>query len=39
MLGFLSALPIGQGFSYENKEFAAYGGYIFGDEHEKFMYG
>jgi len=28
-------LLIGQAFSYENKEFAAYDGYIFGDEHEK----
>ncbi|PYL47837.1 MAG: hypothetical protein DMF32_10365, partial [Verrucomicrobia bacterium] len=35
-IGFLHQLPIGQAFSHDNQEFAADGGYIFGDEHEEY---
>jgi hypothetical protein len=35
-LGFLHQLPIGEAYSHDNQQFAAYNGYIFGNEHEKY---
>ena len=34
-LGYLHQLPCGQTFDEDNKEFAASGGYVLGQEHEK----